>query len=516
VGGGGGQGGGATASGGSGPGGSGGTGGSAAGPGGAGAIGGGGGTGGAGGAGGSGGANADLVHPLLEAVGLVDGALLRTARIRVSISASDDLELVALGYALNGAPEITVPLPPDATSGAADLDLTPTRGDNELLLFAEDAAGNRSELPLTARWERRVAAGGSHTGALVSGAVRVWGRNNLTQLGLGDADTTSRFTPEALPGLSNVTAIDFRQNQSMALAQDGTLWLWGNNADGRLGLGTLAMPDTTNRGTPTANPSLAGVLQATFGYDHALVLLEDGTVRAFGDNSLGQLGDGSTDDRSYPVQALGLGDIVQVAAGSKHSLALERDGTVWAWGRNEYGNLGQGAIDLLPHATPTQVPGLTGVVQLASGRDHILALRADGSLYAWGLNQNGQVGVGTSGDGTDVHAPAQVAIGGTVVAVSADGNCSFATRDDGSALGWGQNFNGQLGIGGDDTTDRNAPLDPVALPLVVDVEPGATHAVGLTGNGAFYTWGWSTNGSLGRANLLNNWAYPTPGLVTLP
>jgi alpha-tubulin suppressor-like RCC1 family protein len=83
-------------------------------------------------------------------------------------------------------------------------------------------------------------------------------------------------------------------------------------------------------------------------------------------------------------------------------------------------------------------------------------------------------------------------------------------------VGWGQNFNGQLGIGSDDTADRSAPDAPLALPAVGDVDPGATHAIGLTPNDGVFTWGWSTNGSLGRANLLNNWAYPVPGQVALP
>ncbi|APR75464.1 RCC1 repeat domain protein [Minicystis rosea] len=321
--------------------------------------------------------------------------------------------------------------------------------------------------------------------------------------------------PVAVPGLTDVTAIDFRQNQSLAVTKSGALYTWGNNTDGQLGLGAMDAPDTTTRPSPTQNPTLTGVLQAVFGFDHALVLLEDGTVRAFGDNSSGQLGDGSVDDRSFPVTVPGLGDIIQVAAGSKHSVALRRDGTVWAWGRNQYGNLGQGAADTTPHSAPQQVPGLADVVQIASGRDHLLALRADGTVVGWGLNQNGQVGVGTSGSEANVFAPQALTIT-DVAGLVADANYSFAVRADGTAVGWGQNFNGQLGIGASDTTDRNAPGDPLMLADVRDLETGATHVVGVTSAGMFYTWGWSTNGSLGRENLLNNWAYPVPGLVTLP
>src|SRR5690606_11117307 len=182
---------------------------------------------------------------------------------------------------------------------------------------------------------------------------------------------------------------------------------WGNNGDGRLGLGTVDAPDTTNRAEPTA-VALDGVLAASFGYDHTLVLLDDGTVRAFGDNASGQLGDGSTEDRSHPVEVPGLADVIQVVGGSKHSVALLRDGTVWAWGRNANGNLGGGTTDADPHPTPVQVPDVADVVHLASGRDHVLALRADGTVLAWGLGQSGQLGSGLGGDEGTSATPAPV------------------------------------------------------------------------------------------------------------
>lgn len=469
---------------------------------------------GEGGAGGA--AQPDTASPALVVVGLTDGAHLRTARIRFDVEASDDVELARIGYVLNGGAEVEVPLDPSTTEITQAFDLRPTRGANSLLIFAEDAAGNRTEASLGATYAHYVSAGGSHSGVIANGQLYAWGRNNLTQLGLGAGDTTSRFTPVVVPGLQEPVAVELRQNQSMALQQDGTLLVWGNNADGRLGLGSSTTPDTTTRPSPTPIVGLNGVLQATFGYDHALVLLEDGTVVTFGDNSAGQLGDGALEDRSYPSAIASLTDIVQVVGGSKHSLALGRDGTVWAWGRNSYGNLGQGAADDDAHPTPVTIAGLTDIVQLASGRDHVLALRADGALFGWGLNNNGQVGVGTSGDDTDVFAPEEITLPGAAVAIVGDGNYSFAVLDDGSAVGWGSNFNGQLGLGGDDTADRIEPSDPLVLTNVDQVDLGATHAVGRTNAGAFYTWGWSTNGSLGRADLLNNWAYTTPGLVVLP
>jgi alpha-tubulin suppressor-like RCC1 family protein len=470
---------------------------------------------GASGAGGAGGGAVDLLAPEVTALSLAGSSLLRTASFPVRIQAQDAGGLARVGYSLNGAAEIDLSVASPAVKFDGDVDLRPTRGANQVVVFAEDLAGHRTEVKLDASFTHWISAGGSHTGAVVNGHLYAWGRNNLTQLGLGAGDTVARLLPELIPALDNVTAIDFRQNQSLALRQDGALFVWGNNADGRLGLGAPATPDVVNRASPTQVASLSGVLAATFGYDHTLVLLEDGTVRAFGDNSLGQLGDGSLEDRHYPVEVSGLTDIIQVVGGSKHSLALKRDGTVWAWGRNLYGNLGQGLADADPHTTPLLVPGLAKVVHLASGRDHALAVLADGTVMGWGLNQNGQVGVGTSGDGTDVYSPTLLAPLHDVISVAADGNYGFALHADGTAVGWGQNFNGQLGIGPDDTSDRNAPDAPLALTGVIDLDPGATHAVALTSTGVS-TWGWSTNGTLGRAALLNNWAYPVPAAVVIP
>ncbi|MFY0580812.1 RCC1 domain-containing protein [Cystobacter fuscus] len=138
-----------------------------------------------------------------------------------------------------------------------------------------------------------------------------------------------------------------------------------------------------------------------------LVLHRDGHVSAFGENGNGQLGDGTTTDRHFPVPIPGLTDVVRVIGGSQHSAALRRDGTVWVWGNNGYGNLGLGTHDDEPHATPTRVPGLTGVVDLANGRDHLLALHEDGTVSAWGLNASGQLGDGQPARRTSATVPSR-------------------------------------------------------------------------------------------------------------
>ena len=138
---------------------------------------------------------------------------------------------------------------------------------------------------------------------------------------------------------------------------------------------------------------LTGVIALAAGSWHNLALKSDGTVWAWGDNGSGQLGDGSTTDRSTPVQVSGR--VIAIAAGSYHSLALKSDGAIWAWGSNGSGQLGDGSTSYY-NSTPVPVSGLSGVIALAAGSSHTLALKSDGTVWAWGSNYDGQLGDGST------------------------------------------------------------------------------------------------------------------------
>lgn len=152
----------------------------------------------------------------------------------------------------------------------------------------------------------------------------------------------------------------------------GQVRAWGHNGYGELGDGT-----TTSRAAPVRVGGLGDVV-ALASASHTLALRRDGTVWAWGRNDVGQLGDGTTQQRTTPARVAGLGGVVAVAAGIYHSLALTGDGTVWAWGYNGNGGLGRGGADLAPHPTAAAVAGLTGVVALAAGFEHSLALVGEG------------------------------------------------------------------------------------------------------------------------------------------
>ncbi len=230
--------------------------------------------------------------------------------------------------------------------------------------------------------------GVAHSLALtIDGAVWSWGWNGAGQLGLGDV--VNRWTALRIRTLpQDMAAIAAGSDFSMALARDGTLWAWGNNSVGQLGLGSRQeMPLTL----PTRLPAFASDIRAiAAGGAFALALDASGTVYAWGANEHGQLGRQSG-AAAQPSVVPGLPPIAAMAAGGGFALALARDGTLWAWGQNDRGQLGDGTT--AGHATPQPVLGLAGVRLMAAGVDHALALGWDGTLWAWGDDSAGQLGV---------------------------------------------------------------------------------------------------------------------------
>jgi len=292
-----------------------------------------------------------------------------------------------------------------------------------------------------------IAGGGYHSFALHSdGTVWAWGRNNSGQL--GDGSTTNRSVPVQIQGLSGMTAIAAGIYFSLALKSDGTVWTWGRNNDGQLGDGS-----TTNRSMPVQVLGLSDVAAIAAHDYHSLVLKRDGTVWAWGNNNYGQLGDGSTTNRKTPVQVLSLNGVTAITAGNYESLALKNDGTVWAWGRNSTGQLGNGSTT--DSSVPLQVSGLSGITSIAAGA-HVLALHSNGIAWAWGYNSVGQLGDGNGGGYIYSTVPVQVQGLTDLTIIAAGGAYSLAMKNDGTVWAWGHNDTGKLGDGS--TRDRRVPV----------------------------------------------------------
>ncbi|MFP2956799.1 chromosome condensation regulator RCC1 [Myxococcus sp. 1LA] len=463
----------------------------------------------------------DTEAPQVQVVSPDEGLAISVRRVRVEAVATDNKGVMGVRYSLNGGEEQTLEAPANP-DGALAFEVTPRPGANVVTLKAQDARGNTGESTVSFHFGGLASAGGLHSGTVRGGRVYTWGRNNRGQLGLGPDVTADQKDPQAVPGLESVTSIAFNQNFATALTANGEVWTWGENSDSQLGLGTPPVegetrtPDVTPRSSATRVPGLTGAVAVGPGFRHTLVLMADGTVRAFGNNQNGQLGDGTTESRDYPVAVSGLTDIVKVIGGSMHSAALKRDGTVWVWGRNDYGNLGTGVVDGDSHPLPNPVPGVTDVVDIANGRDHILAVHADGSVSAWGLDASGQLGTGALTPGGESPTPVKVKNVTQARAVFANGNYSFARLADGSLMAWGQNFNGQLALG---FTVQSHP-EPTASSA--DVSPlssmgmGATHVIAVRGDGSVFAWGWNINGSLGPDAVIDRWSYSSPIPVPLP
>lgn len=402
-------------------------------------------------------------------------------------------------------------------------------GVNDYTVTLTDASGNSTTTKGSFYFGHRLSAGGAHSGLIKDGKTYTWGRNNLGQLGLGNVTKISEntdenpnvhpLTPQLLNTPIEFVSLAFNQNASIALDVNGNVWGWGDGDDGQLGLGTAddGVVDETDYSTPQKIANLDNVVAVERGYDHTLVLKNDGTVLAFGDNSKGQLGDGTTDDKDTPVTVNGLSGIVQIAASSATSYAIDDQGRLWAWGRNNYGELANGQKNSDPHTTPTQVTLNEPVISIAAGKAHALALVNTGQVYGWGLNSSSQIGLQESETWERyILSPQLLPWFNDAIGVWANGNQSFAQRTDGKVYPWGQNMLGTLGIEQDDNVEK--PESPIfGLENVADLGNGALHTLALRQDGKAFAWGWSFEGSLGGGDsTIHRWGYRLPILIKLP
>ncbi len=333
----------------------------------------------------------------------------------------------------------------------------------------------------------QISGGGYHSLALKSdGTVWSWGRNNFGQLGIGKR--SKRNTPVQVKNLENVIAIANGTWHNMALKSDGTVWAWGRNNYGQIGDGTFK-----NRKTPVQVKDLIDVVAIAGGYLHSLALKSDGTVWAWGSNWSGQLGNEAIVGASeVPIQVNSLSNISTIACGGDHSIAIRSsDGTIWAWGNNYYGQLGNGLS--VNSTSPVLVSGLSNVSKINGGYIHSLALVSDGTVWAWGNNRYGQLGDGSTIE--ERRSPVQVMNIGNITNVATQGWHNLALDSEGKVFSWGDNSNGQLGDG--TRSERNIPVEVKELEDITDISTGWQHSLALRSDGTVWAWGDNRFGQLG-------------------
>jgi uncharacterized delta-60 repeat protein len=355
--------------------------------------------------------------------------------------------------------------------------------------FSQSSIINASFNVSGPNWQS-VNGGETHTVAIKSdGSLWAWGGNSEGQL--GDGTNNDVNTPVQIGSDTNWHSVSGDGFHSVAIKSDGSLWAWGRNSSGQLGDGT-----NISKNTPVQIGIDTNWQSVSAGFAHTVAIKSDGSLWAWGHNFYGQLGDGTNNDKNTPVQIGSDTNWQSVSAGGyvlgpTHTVATKSDGSLWAWGYNFDGQLGDGTN--IDKNTPVQTGSDTDWQSVNAGGLHSVALKSDGSLWAWGYNFDGQLGDGTS----DNHRNKPVQIGSDTnwQSVNGGGLHSVAVKSDGSLWAWGYNVDGQLGDG--TTTNSN---EPILIDFGLnwrDVSGGAFHTTAIDSDGSLWAWGKNEFGQLG-------------------
>lgn len=325
-------------------------------------------------------------------------------------------------------------------------------------------------------------------------ALWSWGSNGYGQLGLGN--TTAISSPAQVGAATNWSAITSNYQTCYGIKKDGTLWAWGNNYSGprgQLGLNEIA---SRGKSVPTQVGSLTDwkyLSPHAGGGSSVNAIKTDGTLWAWGDNFYGQLGLNDRTNRSSPTQVGTLTDWYKCATSSGCSIALKTDGTLWTWGYNYFGSLGLG--DRTHRSSPVQVGSLTNWKEIGASYGPN-AIKTDGTLWAWGYNPYGQLGLG---DIAMRSSPTQVgSLTNWKYICATPAHIRLAVKTDGTLWAWGDNSSGQLGQNETSVIRRSSPVQIGSLTNWKNVGAcleGTMAAIKT--DGTLWTWGYGYGGTFG-------------------
>jgi alpha-tubulin suppressor-like RCC1 family protein len=332
---------------------------------------------------------------------------------------------------------------------------------------------------------------------LSNGAIMAWGQNNHGVLGISPP-TQNR----SIPAMSTITQdaeyITTGYTHAIAKKRDGTYWATGLPRDWGVGSSaTSAVSTFTKISCEKPEVLLSG------GVNHMIYQDKDGNVWAIGDNFSGELGNGTTEmSNDRFTRVVGLRDLKAISTGRNHSLFLTKDGKVFACGSNALGMLGINLGNDYRITIPTEVPGLSNVVDIASGCSYLtsfnLALKSDGTVWAWGSNDYGQLGLGRTDVSSNIYVPpTQIQLSGKAIAIKAGDRWGCVLLEGGIVQSWGKNEYGELGLGV--PTSVRYITGPLIIPLE-GIEKlfkgnGAYTYVRKT-DGTYWAWGYNWGGSI--------------------
>ncbi len=342
-----------------------------------------------------------------------------------------------------------------------------------------------------------VACGGYHTcGLLADGSVWCWGSNAKGQLGDGTFESSPVPVRVALPAARSVW-VSAGAEHSCAVSESGEVWCWGDGTRGALGPATFS-----ESATPVQVGGVANAASVACGEGFTCARTTDGEASCWGSNDLGQLGRGQAGaDATEPLPVSLPAPAEWVSAGAGHACAVLADGGLWCWGDSSAGQLGPGGSGVVT-PSPVQVPLEATALSVASGSLHTCGLLWDGSVWCWGDNTSGALGTGTL-DSTSV--PEAVRLVGAASWVGAGLATSCAVWGlGGSVWCWGSNLGGRLGVGLSeaDLTESPTPL-AVTLESAVSLDVGRGHVCAVESNGIMVCWGRNSDGQLGTGDTLD-------------
>lgn len=342
-----------------------------------------------------------------------------------------------------------------------------------------------------------------------------WGRNTNGELGINK--TTSTSSPVQVGTAANWAHVAADQYFTAArrfpgpgtitveTAPEMTLWSWGELTDGRLGLN-----DVIDRSSPTQVGALTTWATVAAGAQHTLALKTDGTLWSWGTGTSGRLGNNNTNSRSSPTQVGALTNWAAVHAGYAHSLAVKTDGTLWSWGAQSFaggsGTLGLG--DTTARSSPTQVGALATWDQVATSTYNSLALKTDGTLWAWG---GGPSNLGLN-SAIQRSSPTQIGALTTWSKINMTVGHTLALKNDGTLWSWGTSADGQIGHG--DVISRSSPTQVGTDTDWAALGGGNTHSHAIKTDGTLWSWGGLTSGKQGQNDLIERSSPTQVGTAT--